>query len=428
MVIDAAIAAFNTLRIFTQYLVCKNGCLKCFLKFLIHILWNILALITFFTLFLGFIFTLLGTVGKDLISVFSFLVSKENLDKGKDALLLGEAAEYLNTCIDGTGDLKKSLNLNIDSMDYIENLKNASDKLRILKENTTELLKKKIAYNTYKTDFDKRINFEIEDGFYLMTMTGTPKSLELKTYLNGLNSDSDVSSANDEWKISCQTNRHLCDEPPDSSHTQNYCIELSSCKNKDLVNWYTSLNTDNKKIVDAFIKSVKLARKDTAYVIPDDDEATLTPTSSIETVLEILNKRYTKFLEKQTGSIEVFIHTIDDLTGIFVEFSGDGGIFAMLNCLFIGRNVKVILKYLKSCLGKDIYTVGVCLLITGVAMCVSIAFTILLNIIINTADNSSVEGDGVPEIGNDPNVNFNNQGNYETEKIPYGGNYNQNNL
>ena len=422
MVIDAAIAAFITLRIFTQYLVCKNGCLQCFLKSLIHILWNILALITFFTLLLGFIFTLLGTVGKDLISVFSFLVSKENLNKGNDALLLGEAATYLTTCIDGTGDLKTSLNLNIDSMNYIESLKNASDQLKIIRENTTELLNTKLAYNAYKTDFDKRINYQIDD-FTLIRDTSESEPLILKTYLNGLNGEH--SGDKEEWKISCDANEHQCDSGR-PSHTENICIKLSTCKTKSPTDWYNAPNTDNEKIVKAFIKSIQLASK---TVVGDATGKT----RSIAKVLQILDGKYTEFLKSQTGSINVFINTIDDLTGIFVQFAGDeGGIFSMLNCLFIGRNVKVILKYLKTSLGTNIYTVGVCLLITGIAMCVSIAFTILLNIIINTADNTSVEGDGVPEIGNDgndPNVNFNNspQGNYETEKTPYGGNYNQNN-
>jgi hypothetical protein len=420
MVIDAAIAAFITLRIFTQYLVCKNGCLKCFLKSLIHILWNILAFITFFTLLLGFIFTLLGTVGKDLISVFSFLVSKENLNKGNDALLLGEAATYLTTCIDGTGDLKTSLNLNIDSMNYIESLKNASDQLKILRDNTTELLNNKFAYNAYKTEFDKRINYQTDD----FSLIGT-KILVLKTYLDNLNVE--LSGQNERWKISCEANEYQCDfsSRPSTPH-ENICIKPSTCKTKKLTDWYGStLDSDNKKIVDAFIKSIQLASKTTI-----DSSGN---TRSITKVLQILDDKYSTFLNSQTGSIKVFIDTIDDLTGIFVKFAGDeGGIFAMLNCLFIGRNVKVILKYLKTSLGTNIYTVGVCLLTTGIAMCVSIAFTILLNIIINTADNTNVEGDGVPEIGNDgndPNVNFNNspQGNYETEKTPYGGNYNQNN-
>ena len=79
----------------------------------------------------------------------------------------------------------------------------------------------------------------------------------------------------------------------------------------------------------------------------------------------------------------------------------------MLNCSFIRRNVKVILKYLNNWLEKDIYNAGLCLLTNGIVMCVSIAFTIFLNIIINTYVNINRGGDGIPELdndGNDPNI------------------------
>jgi len=109
MVIDAAIAAFITLLFFFSLPSCKNSCFKCLLKSLIHILWNILALLTFFTLLFGFLFTFLGTVGKDLISVVEFLVSDQNLGKGENAILLGEASKYLTTCINEKGDLKTVL-------------------------------------------------------------------------------------------------------------------------------------------------------------------------------------------------------------------------------------------------------------------------------------------------------------------------------
>ena len=69
----------------------------------------------------------------------------------------------------------------------------------------------------------------------------------------------------------------------------------------------------------------------------------------------------------------------------------------MLNCSFVGRNVKVILKYLKNWLETDIYTAGLCILTTGVVMCISIAFTIFLNIITNTYVNTNRGGDGIPE-------------------------------
>ena len=408
MVIDASIAAFITLRIFTQYLVCKNGCLKCFLKSLIHILWNILALMTFFTLLLGFVFTLLGTVGKDLLSVFSFLVGEENLNKGNEALLLQEAANYLKTCINEDGDLKKSLNLNIDSMNYIETLKNASDKLKVLEENTTNLLNNKFAYNAYLTNFEKRIKYEIDD---FTLVSDSSKILALNTYLQRLNDE--ISSRNELWSISCGDNEHSCNIP-NPSHSGDICIKLLSCTTNSLSDWGYS-NTDNVKIVDAFIKSIQLASKPT--INPDKK------TRSIKNVLNILDDKYTEFLGSQTESIGIFIDTIDELTGIFIEFSGDeGGIFSMLNCLFIGRNVKVILKYLKKSLGTNIYNVGVCLLTTGVAMCFSIALTILLNIIINTADTPAQE-EGIPELVRESSP----QGNYETERVNYGENCNQNN-
>ena len=90
----------------------------------------------FFTLFFGSIFRLLWIVGKDLISVVSFLVSDDNLNKNDEALLISSTAEYLKTCINGDGNLKDVLYLNIGSMNYIENLKNASDELKNVKTET----------------------------------------------------------------------------------------------------------------------------------------------------------------------------------------------------------------------------------------------------------------------------------------------------
>ena len=85
----------------------------------------------------------------------------------------------------------------------------------------------------------------------------------------------------------------------------------------------------------------------------------------------------------------------------------------------------------KKSLRTNIYTVGVCLLTTGIAMCFSIAFTILLNITINTVDTISVEGEEIPILGNNGNINGNeanfSPGNFDTEKVNYEENYNQNN-
>lgn len=92
MVIDIAIAAFMTLLLFFSSSCAKCCCCcRCLFKSLIHILWNLLALLTFFTLLLGFFFTLIGTVGQDLTSVVSFLVSDDNLNKENPILIEGDS-------------------------------------------------------------------------------------------------------------------------------------------------------------------------------------------------------------------------------------------------------------------------------------------------------------------------------------------------
>ena len=42
-----------------------------------------------------------------------------------------------------------------------------------------------------------------------------------------------------------------------------------------------------------------------------------------------------------------------------------------------------MLKYLEKSLGKDLYTVGVCLILVGCSLILSISSTILLDVIIN---------------------------------------------
>ena len=75
--------------------------------------------------------------------------------------------------------------------------------------------------------------------------------------------------------------------------------------------------------------------------------------------------------------------------------------FSFIQCNFIGTNLKIVLKYLKSALGKDIYTVGICFLIVGCSLLLSISSTILLIVVINTDIDKNKkeikEKDNIPE-------------------------------
>ena len=57
----------------------------------------------------GSIFTISGQVGKDMISVVSYLVSKDNLGENSDTILLGDVKKYLNKCINSDGEILAEL-------------------------------------------------------------------------------------------------------------------------------------------------------------------------------------------------------------------------------------------------------------------------------------------------------------------------------
>ena len=54
-----------------------------------------------------------------------------------------------------------------------------------------------------------------------------------------------------------------------------------------------------------------------------------------------------------------------------------------MNGKFIGINLKIVLKYLKYSLGKDLYTVGLCLVVVGFSLILSVSCTIFLIVYIN---------------------------------------------
>ena len=56
-----------------------------------------------------------------------------------------------------------------------------------------------------------------------------------------------------------------------------------------------------------------------------------------------------------------------------------------------------MLKYLKEALGGDVYTIGICLILVGCSLALSISFTILLIIVINADIDNNKKKNNVPE-------------------------------
>ena len=389
MAINAVTATIITLKLFTSFLSSGNSCIKCLLSSIVHILWNISGLLTFLTLIIGSAFYGIGTIGKDLVSVVSFLVSDKNLDKGEDAILLGSSAKYLKKCINGDGDLKSELDFDVESLNKLDFLKTAKIEIENLMKQANELLNTKIAYKAYLEQYEERKLYKNAD--FQLIKSDSSNTLTFSDYLSNLNND--ISSRKEIWSITCDSNEHSCNSIPSSTHTDEYCIKPSTCTSQNADDWYTSASgtfKENVDIVSAFIDSINIASKTTTINL---DSNTLENTKSIDNVLIILDDRYTKFLKSQTESLGVYNDTIAGFTDIFSKFSGDNGdIFSIINGKFIGRNVKVILKYLEKSLGNNFSSVGISLITVGLSMCISIPFTILLNLIIDSKNTPNVDG------------------------------------
>ena len=397
MSINIIIAAFISIKMFFSFLTCQNKCLNCLIKSLIHIFWNILALITFVTLFLGSIFTLIGTAGKDLISVVNFLVSDENLNS-EHTVLLESAPSYLTKCISGDGNIIQDLNIDTKALDNLQDLEDAYEQLGLVKAQADSMLLSKPTYNNYTKNISQRVNYEIDD-FSLVSIDTDKKTIKFNEILVGINGKSQYIK----WGISCEENSIDCDNSGTKISNTNYCIEPKTCDTiTDISGWYSGTidndHSDYIKIVNAFISSIsKLSSQDSTNVI--------------NTALKSLDKKYTEFLLSETETLAIYQRTIGRLVNIFIDVVGeDKDISGIINCKFIGKNVKVILKFLEKALGSNIYTVGICLLVSGCAMCVSISFTILLNIILDSISKNTNNPDEILELGGGRNINNDNGG------------------
>ena len=122
---------------------------------------------------------------------------------------------------------------------------------------------------------------------------------------------------------------------------------------------------------------------------------------SLINVLDYLKDHYIDYLSGYTSVLGFLQTQIGKITSVVRDYTTEGDTFSFLNGQFIKRNLKILLKYLKFSLGKDLYTVGICLVIVGFSLILSISSTILLIVIINLDINQNMNPDNNPPIQGD---------------------------
>ena len=328
MVMNIALAALLLLICLFSGKYCTSCCCcRCLFKCCTHILWNVLALMMVLSFIVGSLVSLVGRLGGDAMSLISFIMSKENFNNDENPLLLnelGNAKKYLETCIQGNGDIAQELELG-SSLDSFETINRVESDILSVRNTFTQSTEGPDAYNQIINKLSKQHAGSIDIEMISTDGNSRIKYLELKS-------------------------------TPESSENYN--------------TYRTLMNT--------IIGIVNYARTN----VPSSGSQA----ASVINVIERLKGDYNDYLSDYDEILDEFLEQIKQITKLIRELSGNGenqSFFAFLNGKFIGTNLKIILRYLKHSLGGDFFTVGICLVAVGFSLIVSISSTILLIIIIN---------------------------------------------
>ena len=402
--INIALAVLMLLICCCSGKTCVNCCCcRCICKFFTHILWNILALLMIVTFLVGSIIGLIGRIGGDMMSVISYVVSLENFNSEEPVLInkLGKANQYLNVCLNGDGNIADELNIS-NSIGSFDDIYVAQRRIDEAIENFTSLIDKAITYEFYKNALDKRINYDIEEEdelednsdirskiekkIFAFNLGEESKLLELSTIIKALNEFVGGYGVDKEsWGLKNGDNSKKCRPENFDVDVRGVSINpikfhLSSCLPNDR-DWILNLDENADPTKKEKIKGIK----NYATLISDMAVMVKNLDGNYKHTLNNLRDSYRRFLGTFVSVLTDFSSTISSITGILEEYIGTNSeeTFSFLNGQFIGKNLKIVLKYLKYSLGKDLYTVGFCLIIVGCSLIFSISSTILTIVIIN---------------------------------------------
>ena len=378
MVINIALATFMTLIGLFSMKACANCCFcRCLFKSAVHILWNILALMMVLSFLVGSILGLIGQVGNDMMSLVSFIFSGENFRDNNPLFLnrLGaDGKRYIDRCINGDGNIGEELNIG-DSIGSINNISSIERSINST-YNSFYNLSQCFTYNGVKELLRQRGT--LETNFLLFQETNETDPIPFDTLLSSLNDEiqNSASDPKEKWGRSfestlvCPAGNNNDDDTisPNAEHNPLKCDPY----NRD---WIFRKGNGND-----IYNLAEIVHDAMELVNWSNDQ-----TRPFMSTLKDLSEEYDKYLKSYLTVLEFLQGKIGELLDVIRPYIEEGDAFSFLNGKFIGTNIKILLKYLKNSLGKDIYTVGVCLVVVGFSLILSISSTILLNIIINNA-------------------------------------------
>ena len=386
-------------------------CCRCICKCATHIIWNLLAFLMVIAFIIGSLLSLLGAIGSDMMSVFSYIVSEENFNKGDSAVIINkleEGKDILKECFIGNGRLTEVFDLSdvTDDFDIIQEKKNEI-------QGYMDEFRERMNYPSYtylKSLLENRLQFTEDTNLILLDpQSNTPeaqKIINLDEIIKKLN---DSPGADEKWNLLEGDKDKICIKDQNDGFAKNSQNVLHpwTCEpyhrdwieeglgDPDVTN-YAKIATD---IIDLL-----------KYAKGEIEPANNPNYKSYYDILDELKGKYEVYLNKYMDVLEFFDDVIDQITSALEEAIGSNGqhdTFSFLDGKFIRNDLKILLKYLQYSLGEDIYTVGLCLVIVGFSLILSVSSTILLLVIINITLESNKKFSQQTEI---PDFPVNNDG------------------
>ena len=377
MIINIALAVLLLMICLCSAKYCTGCCCcRCLCKCFTHLFWNILALMMILSFIVGSIIALVGRVGDDAMSLVSYILSEENFES-QDPLLLekmGDAKKYLSICLHGNGNLESEFDLG-DSLNAIEDIDEVLNGIDNITQQFINIKNNLPAFKAFKEQIKNRTDY-LSSNFGLLGVSDTESNIILRFVLPLLNNAIEQEGEKETWDIDGDKTK-TCDAGSDGFEPGEYKLHPSTCKPRDR-DWIKSSTKNIKDYAEVISTIVDLVKK-------------LENEGTFKNRLNELNKTYDEYMGSYLEMANFLKETIGGLIGQIRDTVGDGNIFSFLNGKFIGTNIQIILKYLKYSLGQDFYNVGICLIIVGCSLILSISSTILLIVIINVALEHNIE-------------------------------------
>ena len=379
LIISILLESFLILLLLSASRQCNCQCCENCLKFIIHIFWNILALLSILMFLVGGIIYTISIISNDFFEAISYLISSRNL-LAPSPRIFDDSGPYLDVCINGDGDILDELGLSTDftNLDLWRKASNKLDNLlnKIITKTQSSTITDTV-YDEIISDLNKRQRGEVDFGF---VKPNSNDQLYVYSTTSQINQALYSCKIFDVLSYSCNSefpNLQL-DNSCSSSVNTSKCIDMVSChSNLDTKYTATVCNSANEKI-----EIIKEIYRTLTYANHDDP----THTNSIRNQALNIKNSYETYLNSVKTALSDYTVKFQPFHAFYDNLIGNGSLLSLINCAFIGKNVKVLLNYLDETLNKGFSALGIVFIVNGFLMLSLIVFTILLLSIIDQLD------------------------------------------